>query len=123
MFNEAGHLIFELAKDLRRNMTDAEMLLWGYLKNGVKGLKVRRQHPLGIYIADFYCHKIKLIIELDGSVHEKLEVKEYDKKREDDLISWGYKVKRFKNEEVMAATDKVLDEINSIVENLLNSSK
>ena len=82
MFNEANPLVFELAKELRRNMTDAEMVLWGYLKAGINGLKFRRQHPIGIYIADFYCHKLKLIIEVDGNIHDKKEIKEYDLNRE-----------------------------------------
>lgn len=47
-------------------MTIAEKVFWGYLKGGVDGLKFRRQHPIGIYISDFYCHAVKLIIELDG---------------------------------------------------------
>jgi very-short-patch-repair endonuclease len=47
MFNEANPLVFELARELRRNMTDAEMVLWGYLRVGVHGLKFRRQHPIG----------------------------------------------------------------------------
>ena len=58
-------LIFELAKDLKRNMTDAEMILWNELKNGINGLKFRRRHPIGIYITDFYCHELKLIVEVD----------------------------------------------------------
>ena len=65
LFNEANPLIFELAKDLKRNMTDAEMILWNELKNGINGLKFRRQHPIGIYITDFYCHELKLIVEVD----------------------------------------------------------
>ena len=85
MFNEANPLVFELAKNLRRNMTDAEMILWQHLKAGINGIKFRRQHPIGIYVADFYCHKIKLIIEIDGSIHHKKEIKDYDIKRENDL--------------------------------------
>src|SRR3954468_11680510 len=85
MFNEANPLVFELAKDLRRNMNDAEIILWNCLKVGINGLKFRRQHPIGIYIADFYCHKLKLIIEVDGSIDDKKEIKEFDEKRENDL--------------------------------------
>lgn len=123
MFNNASHLVFELAKDLRRNMTDAEKLLWNHLKAGVQGLKFRRQHPIVIYIADFYCHKIKLIVEIDGSVHSVKEVKENDKKREDDLRDWGNTIIRFTNENVFKNLDRVLAEINKTVENLINSSK
>lgn len=123
MFNNASHLVFELAKDLRRNMTDAEKLLWNHLKAGVQGLKFRRQHPIGIQIADFYCHKIKLIVEVDGSIHDVKDVKENDKKREDDLRDWGNTIIRFTNENVFKNLDRVHAEINKTVENLINSSK
>jgi very-short-patch-repair endonuclease len=69
MHENASHFVFELARELRRNMTDAENKLWNHLKHGVGGLKFRRQHPLKNYIADFYCHKLKLIIEADGGIH------------------------------------------------------
>ena len=122
MFNEANPLVFELAKELRRNMTDAEMVLWGYLKAGISGLKFRRQHPIGIYIADFYCHKLRLIIEVDGNIHDKKEIKEYDLNRENDLKSWDYIIIRFSNQKVLKETQAVLVEINSLVENLFKSS-
>lgn len=123
MFRGASHLVFELAKDLRRNMTEAEKLLWNYLKAGVQGLKFRRQHPIGIYIADFYCHKLKLIVEVDGTIHDLKDVKENDKIREDYLKEQGCVIIRFTNERVFQELDVVLDEINSMVEKLLNSSK
>ena len=122
MFNDANSLVFELAKELRRNMTDAEMVLWGYLKAGINGLKFRRQHPIGIYIADFYCHKLRLIIEVDGNIHDKKEIKEYDLNRENDLKSWDYIIIRFSNQKVLKETQAVLVEINSLVENLFKSS-
>jgi len=122
MFNEANPLVFEFAKELRRNMTDAEMVLWGYLKAGINGLKFRRQHPIGIYIADFYCHKLRLIIEVDGNIHDKKEIKEYDLNRENDLKSWDYIIIRFSNQKVLKETQAVLVEINSLVENLFKSS-
>jgi imidazole glycerol-phosphate synthase subunit HisF len=73
MFDGASPLIFERAKDLRKNMTEAEKVLWFHLKQNSGGFKFRRQHPLGIYIADFYCHKAKLVIELDGTIHDDAE--------------------------------------------------
>jgi len=123
MFNEAGYMMFGLAKNLRKNMTDAEMILWGHLKKGIDGLKFRRQHPLGVYIADLYCHKIKLVIEVDGNVHNITEVKEYDMSRETELKNYGYTVIRFTNDEVMKDVDSVLAEIKSTVEKLNKSSK
>jgi cyclase len=118
LFNEAHPLIFARAKELRKSMTEAEKLLWNYLKAGVDGLKFRRQHPLGIYIADFYCHPIKLIIELDGKIHDKPEVKILDEQRETELKNWGYEVIRFTNDALYKEIEKVLLTIKSKVEEL-----
>ncbi len=121
LFNEANPLVFELAKELRRNMTDAEIILWNCLKVGINGFKFRGQHPIGIYIADYYCNKIKLIIEVDGSIHNKKEVKDYDEKRENELKQCGYNIIRFSNEQVLKEREFVLAQINSTVE-VLNKS-
>ncbi len=121
MFKGANYLGFELAKDLRRNMTDAETVLWMHLKSGINGLKVRRQHPIGIYIADFYCHKVKLIIEADGLIHDKPEIKEYDEKREKDLIASGDYILHFSNKEIFTGIENVLGKIRTKVENLFQS--
>ena len=73
---------FSKAQFLRRNETKAEKLLWEKLRNNqLEGLKFRRQHPVNIYIADFYCHKFKLIIELDGDYHNQEEQKQKDEVR------------------------------------------
>lgn len=78
--------ITELAKNLRRFSTEAESILWEILQNRkFRDLKFRRQHPIGRYIADFYCHEIKLVIELDGKIHENQ--KEYDEIRDEFLKS------------------------------------
>ncbi|MDR0792158.1 MAG: DUF559 domain-containing protein [Chitinophagaceae bacterium] len=120
MYNEATPKMFELAKELRKNMTDAEKLLWNYLKTGVNGLKFRRQHPIGMYIVDFYCHKVKLIIELDGSIHDKEEIKKHDEVREDDLRKWGYNILKFRNEILFTGIEKILFTIKTKVEDLLS---
>ncbi|HEV8285005.1 MAG TPA: DUF559 domain-containing protein [Chitinophagaceae bacterium] len=121
MFEGANPLVFELAKDLRKNMTAAEKILWIYLKEGVQGLNFRRQHPIGIYIADFYCHKIKLIVEADGLIHDKPEIKEYDEKCERDLEILGYHILRFSNKEVFTDIENVLEKIKIKVEDLFQS--
>jgi imidazole glycerol-phosphate synthase subunit HisF len=123
MFNEANPLVFGLAKELRKNMTHAEMVLWNHLKAGINGLKFRRQHPLGIYVADFYCHQIKLIIEVDGSIHNKKEIKEYDSQRENNLIAEGYTVIRFTNYQVLNEIQSVLSTITTHTQNLINNYK
>jgi imidazole glycerol-phosphate synthase subunit HisF len=113
MFDGAGPLIFGMAKDLRKNMTDAEKVLWFHLKQNPEGFKFRRQHPLGIYIADFYCHKAKLVIELDGSIHDNEEVKTNDEIRQRNIEEGGIKVIRFKNEEIFNDIETVLRRIES----------
>ena len=113
MFEGASHLIFQMAKDLRKNMTDAEKVLWYHLKQNFEGFKFRRQHPLGIYIADFYCHKGKLVIELDGNIHDNEEVKRNDEIRQRSMEQDGITVIRFKNEEVFKSLETVLQKIKS----------
>ena len=71
------------------------------------------QHPLSIYIADFYCHKIKLVIELNGGYHENKEVRIYDATREKYISDFGIRVIRFKNEEVINDIEDVLSRIKS----------
>jgi imidazole glycerol-phosphate synthase subunit HisF len=108
MFEGASHIIFANAKHLRRNMTDAETVLWMHLKKGINGFKIRRQHPIGLYIADFYCHKVKLIIEIDGSIHNSTETKKNDEERQKDLKRWEYLVVRFSNQQVMKKPEEVI---------------
>ena len=121
MFAGATPVIFELAKNLRRNMTDAEKHLWYHLKSGIHGCKFRRQHPILNYIADFYCHKCRLIIEVDGAIHAVSEVKESDRERENHLLSNAVKVLRFTNSEVLKNTDSVLAQISAAVEEELQN--
>jgi len=120
MFEGANHLIFGMAKELRKNMTSSENALWLYLKGGINGLKFRRQHPIGIYIADFYCHGVKLIIEIDGSIHNEIEIIDSDKTRQKELEELGYTVIRFTNEQVNIEVEKVLREIELTIEKLFN---
>jgi imidazole glycerol-phosphate synthase subunit HisF len=123
MFEGASHLIFENAKKLRKNMTAAEMSLWLYLRAGLNGFKFRRQHLIGLYIADFYCHKVRLIIEVDGSIHNLNDIKESDEVREKELDKWGYTVIRFTNEQVMKTTEEVLKIIAEKISKLNNLQK
>lgn len=103
---------FEYARAMRRSGTDAEALLWQNLRNrNMSGFKFRRQHPVDKYIADFYCHEAKLIIEVDGKVHEDYEQKEYDAGRTYELEQLGITVLRFKNSEVENSIEEVLDQI------------
>ncbi|MGF7039170.1 cyclase [Mucilaginibacter lappiensis] len=113
MFGGASHLIFKNAHALRYNMTQAETVLWGYLKGNQLGAKFRRQHPIGIYIADFYCHQHTLIIELDGSIHNLPNIIQNDIERQVNLELDGLKLLRFTNEQVFNNLNKVLEDINT----------
>ena len=85
--------------------------MWWYLKNEKLGRKFRRQHSVGGYILDFYCREKKLIIELDGGIHQTVEAKEYDQIRDKYFTDLEYKVVRFLNEEVEKNIDEVLKKI------------
>ena len=100
----------QTARKLRRNQTDAEKMLWHYLRNRqLCGSKFRRQFPVGKYVADFCCVERKLMVELDGGQHDL--AKEKDKKRDEWFKNHGYKVLRFWDNEVFKNTDGVLETI------------
>lgn len=104
--------LYEYARNLRQNETSAENLLWRNLRNRkLNGLKFRRQHPLNKFIADFYCHEKRLVIEVDGAVHDSKEAKEYDSNRTYELNETGIMVLRFRNEEILAGMSEVLKRI------------
>lgn len=94
-------------------MIPSETLLWGHLKGNQLGTKFRRQHPLGIYIADFYCHQHKLVIEVDGSIHHLPEIIQNDLEKQSFLEEQGLKVLRFTNQQVFNQLEKVLESINT----------
>jgi len=97
------------ARALRRGMTDAERKLWSGLRSEQLGVKFRRQHPLGNYIADFACLDPKLIIELDGSQH--LAQKDYDARRDTFLRAQGFEVLRFGSNDPFVNFEGVLQAI------------
>jgi very-short-patch-repair endonuclease len=102
MFYGANHDIFVKASLLRRNMTLAEKLLWSELRNReIFKERFKPQHPIDIFIVDFYCHKHKLAIEVDGEIHLDEEIKEYDDGRSHDIEKLGIRILRFTNSEVI----------------------
>ena len=104
--------LYEYAKQMRKNPTGAEGVLWLRLKNKqLAGLKFRRQHPVDRFIADFYCHEKKLVIELDGGIHNKGEQIDLDKGRTETMEEFGIRVLRFKNEDVINNTEQVISQI------------
>jgi very-short-patch-repair endonuclease len=110
----ASPVVKNAAKALRKRLTPAEAILWEALRRGgLEGLKFRRQHPVGRFILDFYCPAYKLVVEVDGKVHETQM--EYDSARTSQLEAHGYKILRFSNEAVMQELDGVLTEILEVV--------
>ena len=99
-----------IARKLRKNMTDAEQLLWRHLRDRqLGGYKFRRQHPIGTFVVDFVCLEKELVIEVDGGQHAKQL--EPDAKRSDYLKEKGYRVLRFWNNEVLQESESVLSVI------------
>jgi very-short-patch-repair endonuclease len=105
-------LLRDYARKNRNNPTEAESLLWDYLKADALGVTFKRQHIIGDYIADFVCISSKLIVELDGGYHQLLQQQINDSQRTEWLESRGYKVLRFTNEELFNGIDNILDIIN-----------
>ena len=102
----------ESSKKLRKNMTNAERLLWSKLKGKqLRGLQFNRQKPIGNYIVDFYCLKAKLVIEIDGGQHYSRDGKQKDKARDEYMAQHGLKVLRFSNRDVFGNIDGVVETI------------
>lgn len=102
----------QLARELRNNMTEEEIILWSKLKHKqLKDAQFYRQKPIGNYIADFYCAKYNLVIELDGSQHFTEDGKEYDECRDNYMEACGLKVLRFTNYQIKRELYLVLDAI------------
>ena len=121
MYFGAKPSIFKLAKQLRKDETEAEKKLWTRLnKNQINGLQFRRQHPINMFIADFYCSKIKLVIEIDGSIHDIEEYHEHDQGRSAIFEDFGITVIRFTNEQILTEIDYTVQQIESIVKKLIN---
>ena len=115
MFYGADRIIFENAKALRNNLTHEERVLWGRLKERFPGHKFRRQHPISDYVADFYCHKLKLVVEVDGSIHNLEENQKLDHVRQTNLEDLGIKVFRFTNEQVRHKIENVLAKMEVLI--------
>ncbi|MFT4761910.1 MAG: very-short-patch-repair endonuclease [Paraglaciecola sp.] len=124
MHQMASTKMFEYAKKLRENMTKAEIALWEELRaKKLDDLKFRRQHPIGIYILDFYCHAKRLSIELDGGYHKNEEQRKFDKERTFHLKEVLIDEIRFRNEEVLTNIPKVLNEIRQKLKELETKEK
>jgi len=121
LHKEAIGKLYQYGRELRKESTEAEKLLWAELRNRkLNGLKFRRQHPLDKFIVDFYCNEKKLVVELDGDVHDQKVNKEYDEARTAMLAGLNIIVLRFKNEDVINNMKDVLKKISGAAD-MLNS--
>ena len=111
----------ELARTLRNNSTKAEIRLWNYLKGKqLIGYDFHRQKPIDNYIADFFCNKLMLAIEVDGYTHGFEKTFERDKKKEQELNEIGITVLRYRDEDVMNNIEGVLEDIKGCINKIEN---
>ncbi len=101
----------EYGRDNRKNQTEAENVLWQRLRNNQLGVKVRRQHAINGFIADFALMEIKLVVEIDGDYHNEEQQKEYDHARTSYLKEFDFYILRFTNNEVIQQTANVINKI------------
>ncbi|MEQ1319919.1 endonuclease domain-containing protein [Acinetobacter guillouiae] len=112
----------QLSRDLRNNMTDAELLLWSKLRRKqILGLQFYRQKPILNYIVDFYCPAINLVIECDGGQHYTDEGLEADRIRDEALTQQGLVILRFDNEKILLEIDSVISKVFDVASQHLES--
>ena len=111
-------LLREFAKENRKHQTLAESFLWERLRRNQLGVEFRRQYVIGDYIADFVCLDEGLIIEVDGAYHAERDQHDDDMVRTANLEQIGFKIIRFRNEEVLMNVEKVLESINNELKKL-----
>jgi len=122
-FNASPETIL-LAKRLRNYMTACEKILWDRLRRkNIRGVKFRRQHPISFYIADFYCHEARLVIEVDGQIHKRRKHIDHDKNRTAEMDRYDIKVIRVTNEEIKYHVVNVMQKIRREIQERLKSLK
>jgi very-short-patch-repair endonuclease len=115
MYYGAKPETFEAARILREHMTIHEKLLWERLKHKqICGVRFRRQHPIDFFIADFYCHEVRLVVEIDGEIHN--HQREYDDGRSAEMERYFIQVIRFTNSEI----EKNIEDVVRRIENEVN---
>ncbi len=105
----------ERARELRREMTSAEKMLWQELRGDKLGVHFRRQQIIAGFIVDFYCHSASLVIEVDGGIHDEKSQKENDMARKKILNEMGLQIVRFRNDEVEKELAQVLSKIQEFI--------
>ena len=110
-------ILKKYARNNRKNQTEAEDALWRDIRGKALGVLFNRQYIIGEYITDFTCLEAKLVIEIDGGYHSEPIQQESDALRQQWLEKQGFRVLRFKNEEVLFNTEKVINLIQTIISN------
>ena len=108
-------LLKDWARENRKNPTDAEAILWEHIRNRNLKTKFFRQYIIADYIVDFLSLESNLIIEVDGAYHSEYEQQQYDEGRTERLESFGFKLIRFTNNEIIKQADQVLDTIKRVL--------
>lgn len=109
----------EKRRQLRKNQTFCEKIVWLYLRDRkTLGYKFRRQYSVDQFVIDFYCPELKLAVEIDGNVHDQPDQKEYDIKRQEYLESFGIVFIRITNEELLGNPNMAFDRIEEVIKNL-----
>jgi very-short-patch-repair endonuclease len=106
----------KLVRGLRKRQTESEQYLWSFLRAGkLEGCKFRRQRPLDRYIADFCCDALKLVIEIDGTIHDGIDQQEYDAVRNNLMAAHGFTVVRISASEIVTQTETALERIRQAI--------
>ena len=106
----------ELRRKLRKNMTEAEKILWNRIRRRqLSNKRFLRQYSVNKYIIDFYCPEIRLAIEVDGELHNKLEEKEYDKFRQEEIETFDIGFLRFSNSDILRNIEYVISVIEAAI--------
>jgi len=124
MIGEEKKELRRKARELRNNMTKAEIILWSRIRSKqINGYKFRRQYPVLDFIADFYCHDLKVIIEVDGEVHTLPKQKKTDEYRDKILKINGYHVLHFTNHEIETDLKHSISRIRLFLNEILSPSQ
>ena len=117
MYYGAKPELFSIAKKLRAKQTQTESKLWARIRNKqLLGYKFRRQHPINNYIADFYCHSLKYVIELDGKYHSSKTQNLYDIFRDEDMSEFGILVLRIKDHDILDNFENTIETLSKNIQ-------
>jgi len=116
---KTSRTLVEQARKYRKQPTAAEDLLWDRLRANQLGVRVRRQQPLGPFIADFFIPAARLVVEIDGPVHDTRDQRQRDAERQQRLEAAGLHVLRFRNDAILKDMEAVLVEIRAAVARLV----